>query len=203
VLVLLFTSSGAAYVIQGTVATLAGNRMLAYDLPPSRAIRLFGAPFMTPHELAIVAIAVVSALGVHVFLNNTYAGKSIRAVSDNEDLARARGFDPTRTTDIVWFLASALAGLAGVLLGVVGSLHTQMGWQMIIMVLATTVLGGLGSIYGVMLASVVLAFGIEIGLTAVSSSYRTALAFLIIIAVLLVRPGGLQSLWGGGAARVH
>ncbi len=71
------------------------------------------------------------------------------------------------------------------------------------MILAVTVLGGLGSIYGVMLASVVLAFGIEIGLIFVSSNYRTGLAFALIILVLLVRPGGLQSLWGGGQVRSH
>ena len=53
------------------------------------------------------------------------------------------------------------------------------------------------------IAYVVLAFGIEIGLTVISSNYRTGLAFALIIAVLLVRPGGLQSLWGGGQVRSH
>jgi len=203
ILVLLFTSVGVAYVIYGVVGALAGKRMLAYDLPPMRAWKIAGQPFMTPYEMAIVALAIASALGVHVFLTYTWAGKSIRAVADNEDLARARGFNPGRSSDIVWFIATALAGLAGVFLGIVGSLHTQMGWQQIIMILAVTVLGGLGSIYGVMLASVVLAFGIEIGLTVVSSNYRTGLAFALIIVVLLVRPGGLQSLWGGGQVRSH
>ena len=203
ILVLLFTSVGVAYVIYGVVGALAGKRMLAYDLPPMRAWQIGGQPFMTPYEMAIVALAIASALGVHIFLTYTWAGKSIRAVADNEELARARGFNPRRSSDIVWFVATALAGLAGVFLGIVGSLHTQMGWQQIIMILAVTVLGGLGSIYGVMLASVVLAFGIEIGLTFVSSNYRTGLAFALIILVLLVRPGGLQSLWGGGQVRSH
>jgi len=203
ILVLLFTSVGVAYLIYGAVGALAGKRMLAYDLPPMRALKIAGEPFMTPYELAIVALAIVSALGVHLFLTYTWAGKCIRAVADNEELARARGFNPRRTSDIVWFIASALAGLAGIFLGIVGSLHTQMGWQQIIMILAVTVLGGLGSIYGVMLASVVLAFGIEIGLTVISSNYRTGLAFALIIVVLLIRPGGLQSLWGGGQVRSH
>lgn len=202
-LVLLFTSVGAAYVIYGLVGALAGTRMTGYDLPPARAIRIGGEPFMTIYEMAIVVLAVLSALAVHVFLTYSWTGKSIRAVSDNESLARARGFDPRRTSDVVWFAASMLAGLAGVLLGIVGSLHIQMGWQLTVMVLATTVLGGLGSIYGVMLASVILAFGIELGLTVVPSSYRTGLAFLLIIAVLLVQPGGLQALWGAGRTRIH
>lgn len=202
-LVLLFTSVGAAYVIYGAVGAIAGTRMMSYDLPPARAIQIGGEPFMTIYEMTTVLLAIACALGVHLFLTYSWTGKSIRAVSDNEGLARARGFDPRRTSDVVWFVASLLAGLAGVLLGMVGSLHIQMGWQLTVMVLATTVLGGLGSIYGVMLASVLLAFGIELGLTVVPSSYRTGLAFLLIIAVLLVQPGGLQALWGAGRTRIH
>jgi len=202
-LVLLFTSVGAAYVIHGLVGAFAGKRMLAYDLAPARAMKLFGEPFMTKYELATVIVALVSALAVHLFMAHTMAGKSIRAVSDNEALARARGIDPVHASYLVWFVASALGGLAGVFLGVMGSLHLGMGWQQIIIILATTVLGGIGSIYGVMLAAFVLAFGIELGLLVVEPSYRSGVAFLIIIVVLLVQPQGLQSLWGGGKARTH
>jgi neutral amino acid transport system permease protein len=201
-LVLLFTSVGVAYVIYGIVGALAGKRMLGYDLPPVRSMQLFGEPFMTIYELSIVIVALLSALALHLFMTHTRAGKSIRAVSDNEGLARSRGIDPTHTSYLVWFVAAALGALAGVFLGVMGSLHTQMGWQQIILILATTVLGGLGSLYGVMLASYLLAFGIEIGLLFIDPSYRSALAFSLIIVVLLIRPQGLQSLWGG-TARVH
>lgn len=202
-LVLLFTSVGAAYVVYGLVSAVAGKRMLAYDLPPVRAMRLFGEPFMTRYELAIVIAALASALLIHLFMSKTPAGKSIRAVSDNEELAGARGIDSKRTSYLVWFVASSLGGLAGVFLGIMGSLHTGIGWQQIIIILATTVLGGLGSLYGVMLAAFVLAFGIEIGLLFIAPSYRSGLAFLIIIIVLLVQPQGLQTLWRGGKQRSH
>lgn len=202
-LVLLFTSVGAAYVIHGVIGAIAGTRMQGYDLPPVRAMQLFGQPFMTRYELGIVVVAVLSALAIHLFMSRTSAGKSIRAVADNEALARARGIDPRRTSYLVWFVASALGGLAGVFLGVMGSLTLAIGWQQIILILATTVLGGLGSLYGTMLAAFVLAFGIEIGLVAgVDPAYRSGLAFSIIIAVLLLRPQGLQSLWAK-AARTH
>lgn len=203
-LVLLFTSVGAAYLVHGLVGAIAGKRMLAFDLPPVRAMQLFGQPFMTRYELTIVIVAILSALCLHLFLTYTPAGKSIRAVSDNENLARLRGIDPRRTSYLVWFVASALGGLAGVFLGIMGSLHLGMGWQQIIIILATTVLGGIGSLYGVMLAAFVLAFGIELGLSwGVPPSYRSGLAFLIIIVVLLVKPQGLQALWGGGRGRSH
>jgi len=200
-LALLFTSVGLAYVMYGLVGMFAGKRMLAYDLPPVRAYVIDDTPIMTIYEIAIVAAAILSALGIHLFLSRTWLGKSIRAVADNIDLARIRGFDPRHSSNVVWFVASGLAALAGVFLGVLGSLHLQMGWQQSVIILAATVLGGLGSIYGVMLAAVVLGFGMEIGILFLPTSYRTAIAFAIIIVVLCLKPDGLQSLWGGAKAR--
>ncbi len=201
ILVLLFTSVGVAYAINGIVGALAGKRMQAYDLPPVRAFTVNGQPLMTIYELMIVVFALGAALGVHFFLSRTWLGKGIRAVADNYDLARVRGFDPKRSSDYVWFIASGLAAVAGVFSGILGSLHLQMGWQQIIIILAATVLGGLGSIYGVMLASMLLGLGMELGIAVLPSSYRTGIAFVIIIVVLLLRPEGLQALWGGGQRR--
>jgi len=195
ILVLLFTSVGIAFLINGLVGAIAGTRVAAYDIPPVRAMKFDGVPIMTIYEAMIVGFAFLAALLIHLFLTNTWIGTSIRAVADNYDLARVRGFDPERTSDYVWFIASALAGVAGVFLGIIGSLHLGMGWSQIIIILAATVLGGLGSIYGVMLAAMLLGIGMELGITILPSNYRTGIAFLIIIAVLLLRPEGLQSLW--------
>ncbi|MEW5721956.1 MAG: branched-chain amino acid ABC transporter permease [Thermodesulfobacteriota bacterium] len=195
ILVLLFSSIGTAYIISGLVGAVAGQRLLAYDLPPVRAINISGVYLLTKYELLIIIIALGSVLGLHLFLTRTALGKAIRAVADNYDLARIRGFNTRRTADWVWFIASALAGLAGILLGVIGSLHTEMGWDQIIIILAATVLGGLGSIYGVMLAAILLGLGMEVGILFFPSHYRSAIAFAIIIIVLLIKPEGLQSIW--------
>lgn len=195
ILVLLFTSVGTAFLLYGLVGALAGKRMMSFELAPVRAIRVFDRPLVTIYELMIIIFALLAALFVHLFLTKTWIGKSIRAVSDNYDLARVRGFDPVRTSDYVWFVASALAGVAGIFSAIIGSLHLQMGWQQIIIILSATVLGGLGSIYGVMLAAMLLGIGMELAITVIPSNYRTAVAFLIIIVILLVRPEGLQSLW--------
>jgi len=203
ILVLLFTSVGVAYAINGIVGAVAGKRVLAYDLPPVRAMRLDGVPIMTVYELMIIGFALIAAIAIHVFLTSTWVGKSIRAVADNYDLARVRGFDPGHTSDYVWFIASALAGVAGVFSGIIGSLHLGMGWQQIIIILAATVLGGLGSIYGVMLASLLLGIGMELGIMVLPSNYRTGVAFLIIIAILFLRPEGLQSLWSPRTGARH
>ena len=195
ILVLLFTSIGTAYVISGLVSAVAGKRLMAYDMAPVRAINIGGIPLLTKYELLIIVISLGSVLALHFFLARTSLGKAIRAVADNYDLARIRGFNTRLTSDWVWFIASGLAALAGVFSGILGSLHTDMGWHQIIIILAATVLGGLGSLYGVMVASLLLGLCMEFGILFLPSSYRSAIAFAIIILVLLLKPEGLQSIW--------
>ena len=200
-LILLFTSVGIAYIINGLVGAIAGKRMLAFDLPVVRVLKVGTYNLLTIYELIVVIASLMAVIGLHIFLTYSKAGKNIRAVADNPELSKVRGIDPKRCSDIVWFIASSLAGLAGIFLGLIGSIHLEMGWQQTVIILAATVLGGLGSIYGVMLAAIILGLGMEIGLMFFSSSYRTGIAFGIIIIVLLIRPNGLQSLWGKGSLR--
>jgi neutral amino acid transport system permease protein len=143
----------------------------------------------------ILIIVLITVLILHLFLQYSILGKNIRAVADNQELAKIRGINPDRCSDLVWFIASSLAGLGGIFLGILGAVHLNMGWQQIVMILSVTVLGGLGSIYGVMLAGLLLGFAMEFGLLVFSSNYRTAIAFGVIILVLVIRPEGLQSLW--------
>ncbi len=197
-MVLLFTSVGLAYVINGVVGTIFGTTTFAYKIPNVKEI----IPGMTPYQLLIIIAAICSTLFLHYFLTKTKIGKAIRAVSENSDLAKTRGIDTKRTSNYVWFIASSLAGLSGVFLGVIGSIHLEMGWNQILIILAATVLGGLGSIYGVMAASVVIGLSMELGVLMIPSYYRLAIAFAIIIIVLLIKPDGLQSLWNKSGKRV-
>jgi branched-subunit amino acid ABC-type transport system permease component len=195
ILVQLFTSVGLAYLINGLVGAIAGKRMLSFDIPISRVVKIGDVYLVTPYEFMILGIVLATVIFLHVFLQYTLMGKHIRAVADNQDLAKIRGINPDKCSDLVWFIASSLAGLGGIFLGILGAVHLNMGWQQIVMILSVTVLGGLGSIYGVMLAGLLLGFAMEFGLIFVSSNYRTGIAFGVIILVLVIRPQGLQSLW--------
>jgi len=194
-LVLLFTSVGLAYVINGLVGAAAGSRIQSYVLPEVQAISIGSFRTITPYALLIVVLSVLSTMVLHLFLARTRFGKMIRAVADNFDLARVRGVNPTTTSNYVWFIASAMAALAGVFSGVLGTLYIDMGWYQFLVILSATVLGGLGSVYGVMAASFIIGMGMELGILVLPSHYRSAIAFAIIIVVLILRPEGLQSLW--------
>ena len=95
---------------------------------------------------------------------------------------------------IVWFLASALAGLAGVLIGVLGSVHSELGWQYILTILAVTVMGGIGNLYGVLASGLILGMVIDLSSLVIPSKYGTVLAFGVIILTLVIRPQGLFSI---------
>ena len=71
---------------------------------------------------------------------------------------------------IVWFLASALAGLAGVLIGVLGSVHSELGWQYILTILAVTVMGGIGNLYGVLASGLILGMVIDLSSLVIRAS---------------------------------
>ena len=150
--------------------------------------------FVTSQQLFIIGITLVAVLLLHLFLNRTMLGVAMRATADNEDLALVSGIDTRLVRDVVWIGASALAGVAGVMLAISQSANPNVGFGQLLLILTAAILGGAGSPYGAVAGAYLLGVGITFsvallpsGLTALSST----MAFVVLIVVLLVRPGGL------------
>jgi branched-chain amino acid transport system permease protein len=189
-LVLLFTSIGLAYLLYGIVLALFGTGVRTYPVSFGRQFEL-GSVLVTAGEIIIVALAVGVVVTLWLFLSFTRLGTWIRAVASNPELARVRGVPTRLVSATVWFVAAGLAGLAGVLIGVVGSVHAELGWANILLVLAAAVMGGVRSIYGVIGAGILLGLAMDVSALAIPTAYRTVVAFTALILVLLVRPEGL------------
>jgi branched-chain amino acid transport system permease protein len=139
-----------------------------------------------------MGIALVVILAIAAFLTRTRVGRATRAVSDNPALASATGIDPHKIVRIVWVMSAGLAGLAGMLLGIVfGSFNWMMGMQMLLLMFAATTLGGLGTAYGALVGSIVIGLVVELSNLVLPSDLRYASALVILILVLLVRPQGI------------
>jgi branched-chain amino acid transport system permease protein len=191
-LVLLFTSIGLAYALYGVILAAFGTDVGFYPVDFGRQFEL-GSVLITVGEIVIIALAPIVVVALWIFLSFTALGTWIRAVASNPELARVRGVPVRLVSGAVWFIAAGLAGLAGVLLGVVGSVHAELGWANILLVLAAAVLGGIGSIYGVIAAGLMLGLAMDVSALVVPTAYRTVIAFSLLILVLLVKPEGLFS----------
>jgi neutral amino acid transport system permease protein len=191
--VLLFSSIGLAYVVYAVMIAVFGPEIRTYPVDFGHRFD-FGSVSITVLELGIIALALATVVSLHVFLTMTRLGTSIRAVASNPELARVRGVPVERVSSTVWFIASALAGVAGVLLGVLSSVTLELGWTAILLILASTVVGGLGRIYGVMAAALLLGLAMDLSSLVVPTSYRTAVAFGVLVLVLLIKPEGIFSI---------
>jgi branched-subunit amino acid ABC-type transport system permease component len=113
-------------------------------------------------------------------------------MSDNVDLAEVSGIDTDRITDVMWLITGFLAGIAGVVLAINVSAFTPLlGAFFLFLVFAVVILGGIGQPYGAMLGALVIGIVTEVAGAYMDSAYSQAIAFLIMILLLLVRPQGL------------
>lgn len=144
-----------------------------------------------PRDLAIMGIALAVLIAVALALALTRAGKAIRAVSDNPALAAASGINVDRVVTIVWTVGAALAGLAGILFGLIQSIDYLMGLRILLLVFAAVILGGLGTAWGAMVGAVLVGILIEVSILVIPPEMKNAGALAILIIILLVRPQGI------------
>ncbi len=134
---------------------------------------------------------VLLTAALHLVLSRTFYGRAIKAVSQDSQALRLMGASPTRIKTIAFGLAVATAGLAGSLLIVIGPVEPSIGREYIGRVFAITVLGGMGSIGGTLVAAVILGVAESLTATFYGPSWAPAVSFGILLVVLAVRPAGL------------
>ena len=148
---------------------------------------------ITSLQVEIVAVAFALMIGLTQFLKRSRTGKAIRAVAENERMARLLGINVDGIFAFTFFISSALGGAAGILFGLYfDSMSPDMGRSIELKGLAVIILGGMGSIPGAIIGG--LAFGLSEVLTVAitgTSNLRDAVAFAVLFAILLLRPSGI------------
>ncbi|WP_422870253.1 branched-chain amino acid ABC transporter permease [Curtobacterium sp. RRHDQ10] len=147
---------------------------------------------LTVQSYVAMGIAVLVLVGTGLFLVRTRLGRATRAVSDNPSLAAASGIDVDRVIRFVWTLSAGLAGLSGVMLGLVlNGVNWQTGLQLLLLMFASVTLGGLGTAYGALVGSLIIGVVVELTNLVLPGDFKYATALVILILVLLVRPQGI------------
>ncbi len=183
-------SLAMAMVIENIVRFCFGNDLRAFDLPLARDFVL-GPIRVGPQQINNLVFALVIMGVVWAFLSFSPLGRSMRAVADNPDLARLKGISPRLIALFTVAVGSGLCGVGGTLIGLDTSIDPLLGGRVLLSVFAAAVLGGLGSIPGAVVGAFAIGIVEEFTVLALSPAYRLAVGFIVILAVLVVRPSGL------------
>ncbi|HCJ79528.1 MAG TPA: hypothetical protein DHV84_06045 [Desulfotomaculum sp.] len=191
---LMVASIGLGYILRYGIGEIWGWSALSFTI--SWPLYDVNTVRITGLWLWLIFTAVILGLVLHALLTGTKIGKAIRGIATNPELALVSGVNVERVIFFTWFIGAGLAAAAGIFRGADARLTPMLGWDILLPIFAASVLGGIGNFYGLIIAAYILGLAENFGvifLTVVglSTEYRMAIAFLILIIVLLVKPQGL------------
>lgn len=184
---------GASIFFQNAIMLIYGAKFYVYpqDLLPVVPVDIFGlsVPLM---RIIILLASVVMMIALYLFVQKTKIGTAIRAAAIDQGAARLMGIDVNFVIMIVFFIGPALGGAAGLMVGVYyGQINFTMGWIYGLKAFTAAILGGIGNIPGAMVGGLLLGVIEALGAAYISIAWKDAIAFFVLILILIVRPTGL------------
>ncbi len=194
---MLVISIGLSILLRYLMLYFAGGNTAFYDQFQTQ-LRPYeiGPLTIVPRDLWVMGIALISLVGVALFVLRTRTGKAMRAVADNRDLAESSGIDVQRVIQTVWITGGGLAGLGGVLFGLDQGAVWDMGFELLLLMFAAVTLGGLGTAFGPLLGSIIVGLlvnvsTIQFGGNGLPTELKNIGAMIALVAILLIRPQGI------------
>jgi len=189
-LVLLLASLGIYIVLQNIISMVFGDDTKSIRTwQVVEGINVFGAR-ITPVQIIIVVTSVVLLILVALYLHFSRTGKAMRAVANDPELANITGINSDKVILTSFAIGSALAGIAGILVSLDVDMTPTMGMNALMMGVVAMIVGGVGSIWGIVLGSLLLALAQNLGVWYISSQWQDAIAFAILLIFLLFKPEG-------------
>ncbi len=195
-MVFLVASLGAMTAIQAIIAIIFSSQFQTlstasgFGSGETKTYEFLGG-IITEVQVVILVSAIVIMLALVWFLKKTRFGKAVRAVSDEEDVAKIVGIDTDRIIGRIFFIGSAIAGYAGIMVGLDTGIEPTMGLSLLLKGVVASIIGGVGNIFGGVLGAFVLAFVENFGIWKISGEWKDAIAFIVLIVFLLFRPQGI------------
>ena len=196
----ILSTLGVAIILQDLAVKAFGGEPIGFpEFAQPRTLRM-GSLTVPGTHLLILALTVALVAGLHLLLRRTRLGRALRATAESPTLAALLGIRTRQVALWTIAVASALAGAAGLLVGLASNaVSPSAGFEVTLKGLVVMLFGGVGSVAGALLGGLVLGLAEVLSVAYLASSYRDAFSFLLLIAVLLVRPGGLFGARGEGA----
>ena len=193
---LLIASIGLSFFLRGGLQLYFGSDLRSYETPFYESIQI-GELFVTHVQLAMICLSILFFIILHLLLNKTLIGKSMRAVSDSIELAGIYGISTRKVSVFVWSVSAVFAASGGFLLALDTSLDPMMGLAFMIKAFAAVLLGGVGNVWGALLGGLCIGIMENMSTALISPGYKDLTAFVLIILILLFRPQGILGSAGG------
>jgi len=193
-LILLVASLGVFTALQAILAIIFSSQFqtLTQGVGTQKTYEIFGG-IITQMQLIIFISGMVIMAALGLLLKYTRFGKAIKAISDDEEVARMIGINTNKIIGYVFFIGSAIAGLAGILVGFDTGIEPTMGLSLLLKGVIAAIVGGVGSLYGGVLGAFLLGFVENFGIWQISGEWKDAIAFTLLIVFLIFRPRGIMN----------
>lgn len=189
--ILAMASLAMALILRSLIYITWGSDFIFYTTALRPAWLLPLGVRIKPDQVFILAVTATLVVLLYLFLMRTRMGKAMRATADNPQLALVTGIDTDRVITWTWMLGAGLAAAAGVLYGIDAQLRPDMGWNFLLPLFAAVILGGIGNPFGALVGGLILGIAQQVSTAYLLPTYKPAVAFLLMIVILLVRPRGL------------
>ena len=177
--------------IQSVTWEVFGPRTRTVDAPVHGSYQIFGA-IVSSERLLIAVVSLITILALAWFIKYAKLGKAMRAVSQDSEAARVQGIPAAKISALAFGIATALAALAGVLVSPTTFINPAMGSIPLTFAFIVVIIGGMGSVTGSLIASMIIGFQQNLTTLWWGSQYSIAVAFMLAIVVLVVSPKGLM-----------
>jgi branched-chain amino acid transport system permease protein len=191
--ILAVASLGVAISLRGIMLLVWGADSRRYSTGIRETVHLPGLPPIVADQFFIVIAALLLTIAAYLLLYRTRLGTAMRAMADNAPLARASGIDVAATRRWTWIIGGALTAVAGCLLALQSQLSPELGFVLLLPIFASAILGGIGSPHGAFLGGLIVGVvgEVAVGIGIIAPGYKLAVVFVVLIAVILLRPQGL------------
>lgn len=190
---MVFASFGVALILRNAIGLIfgLGTTLYSQDIPFAMMLSLDPLVMVRPDQIFVLCAALVLMVALHLMLSRTTFGYALRAVAENPALAQVNGINLRNIIIAVWVIGGGLAAAAGVFYGLTNQITPMIGRDLLMPVFAAAIVGGIGSIYGAAAGGFIVGLAANLALVVLPSGYSPSLPFLIIIAVLALKPNGL------------
>ncbi|HWT29558.1 MAG TPA: branched-chain amino acid ABC transporter permease [Propylenella sp.] len=190
-IVMVMASFGASMALRSLLEFAFSSRPAYFSRAIQFAVPLGFGIRVTPDQLAMLGLTALLVVVMHLVMTRSFIGRAMRAVSENPSLASVVGIDVDRVIRATWLIGGALACAAGIMAGITIQVRPYMGFELLLPLFSAAILGGIGSVPGAVIGGLIVGLGEAAAVQIVGAEFRAAIAFLLLVGVLLVRPTGL------------